>query len=121
LGLLADILELTGVDVELLLVALAPDVDSLFEQFYGYLNDDVTRRRATVGLALRLCGIPESATSERARLDADAPQIASGMLVVDVDERPVPVPFAAGARPRGEPLARGRPARPRTCRIRAAG
>jgi hypothetical protein len=47
LGRLADSLELTGVDVELLLVALAPDVDSRFEQFYGYLNDDVTRRRAT--------------------------------------------------------------------------
>jgi hypothetical protein len=88
LGRLADILELTAVDVELLLVALAPDVDSRFEQFYGYLNDDVTRRRATVGLALRLCGIPEASASGRARLDADAPLIASGMLVVDADERP---------------------------------
>ncbi|MGH3993397.1 MAG: hypothetical protein ACRDSN_13165, partial [Pseudonocardiaceae bacterium] len=47
-------------DVELLLVALAPDLDSRFEQLYGYLNDDVTRRRAAVGMALRLCGMPEA-------------------------------------------------------------
>ncbi|MER6800153.1 ATP-binding protein, partial [Amycolatopsis mediterranei] len=68
---LAERAGLTGVDVELLLVALAPDLDSRFEQFYGYLNDDVTRRRASAGLALRLCGIPEATAAGRARLDAD--------------------------------------------------
>jgi hypothetical protein len=117
LGRLAGVLKLTGVDVELLLVALAPDVGSRFEQFYGYLNDDVTRRRATVGLALRLCGIAEASASGRARLDADRFRDARGRR----GRSPVPVPFAAGARPGGEPPARGRPARPRTRRIRAAG
>ena len=43
---------LSDLDVELLLVALVPDLDSRFERLYGYLNDDVTRRRATIGLAL---------------------------------------------------------------------
>ena len=47
---------LTALDVELLLIALVPDLDSRFERLYGYLNDDVTRRRATVGLALELAG-----------------------------------------------------------------
>ncbi|MFE6612914.1 ATP-binding protein [Amycolatopsis sp. NPDC057786] len=79
---------LTGVDVELLLVALAPDLDSRFEQFYGYLNDDVTRRRATAGLALRLCGIPEASAAGRARLDADAPLITCGLLTMEEQERP---------------------------------
>lgn len=88
LGRLADSLDLTDVDVQLLLVAVAPDVDSRFEQFYGYLNDDVTRHRATVGLALRLCGIPEASATGRARLDADSPLIASGLLTVEEDERP---------------------------------
>ena len=40
---------LDEVDEELLLVAAAPDIDERFEAFYGFLNDDVTRRRATVG------------------------------------------------------------------------
>jgi hypothetical protein len=88
LGRLAEVGELTELDVELLLVALAPDVDSRFEQFYGYLNDDVTRRRATAGLALRLCGLPEAAAAGRARLDAGAPLVAGGLLVVDEPDRP---------------------------------
>ncbi|GAA1304644.1 ATP-binding protein [Saccharothrix xinjiangensis] len=74
--------------MELLLVALAPDVDSRFEQFYGYLNDDVTRRRATAGLALRLCGLPEAHAAGRARLDPSAPLPAGGLLVVEDRERP---------------------------------
>ncbi|MFJ7214213.1 ATP-binding protein [Amycolatopsis sp. NPDC098790] len=85
---LADRAGLTGVDVELLLVALAPDLDSRFEQFYGYLNDDVTRRRATAGLALRLCGIPEASATGRARLDADSPLVTCGLLTVGDDDRP---------------------------------
>jgi hypothetical protein len=79
---------LSALDTELLLVALAPDVDSRFEQFYGYLNDDVTRRRATAGLALRLCGVPEASAAGRSRLDVDAPLIANGFLVVEEPGRP---------------------------------
>ena len=49
---------LTDLDVEILLVALVPDLDARFERLYGYLNDDVTRRRATIGLALEIGGRP---------------------------------------------------------------
>ncbi|NUT94584.1 MAG: AAA family ATPase, partial [Saccharothrix sp.] len=88
LGALAEVARLSSLDVELLLVALAPDVDSRFEQFYGYLNDDVTRRRATAGLALRLCGLPEAAAAGRSRLDPASPLVAAGLLVVEDRERP---------------------------------
>ena len=80
---------LTPLDIDLLLIALAPDVDSRFEQFYGYLNDDVTRRRATVGLALRLAGLPEAAIAGRTRLDAGAPLRISGLLVIEDVDRPL--------------------------------
>jgi ATPase family associated with various cellular activities (AAA) len=80
---------LTDLDTALLLVAVAPDVDSRFEQFYGYLNDDVTRRRATVGLALRLCGLPEASAAGRSRLVATAPLVAYGMLAVEEPDRPL--------------------------------
>ncbi|GAB2945834.1 ATP-binding protein [Micromonospora polyrhachis] len=89
LDALARAAELTPLDVALLLVALAPDVDSRFEQFYGYLNDDVTRRRATVGLALRLCGLPEAAAAARVRLAAGAPLIDLRLVQVDDPDRPV--------------------------------
>jgi len=87
LGTLAATAHLTPLDFELLLIAVAPDVDSRFEQFYGYLNDDVTRRRAGIGLALRLCGLPEAALSGRARLSAGAPLIDLGILAIEDAER----------------------------------
>ncbi|MCE6995312.1 ATP-binding protein [Saccharothrix sp. S26] len=78
---LAEDFTLDPLDVELLLVALAPDVDARFELLYGYLNDDVTRRRATVGLALRLCGAP-AAGPGRFRLATTAPLVAAGLVEV---------------------------------------
>ncbi|MGH3912935.1 MAG: ATP-binding protein [Pseudonocardiaceae bacterium] len=86
---LARSMGLNPLDVELLLVALAPDLDSRFEQLYGYLNDDVTRRRAAVGMALRLCGLPEAAAAGRARLTGQAPLLAGGLLDVEDPDRPL--------------------------------
>ncbi|MDA3642869.1 ATP-binding protein [Saccharopolyspora indica] len=84
---LADDFGLTALDVELLLVALAPDVDVRFEPLYGYLNDDVTRRRPTTGLALELCGTP-SAGDGRFRFAAGAPLVSGGLLEVQEADRP---------------------------------
>jgi hypothetical protein len=61
---------LTPLDVELLMVALLPDLDSRFERLYGYLNDDVTRRRASVGLALQLAGASGLSAAARSRLES---------------------------------------------------
>ncbi|MGA3564359.1 ATP-binding protein [Melissospora conviva] len=116
LTVLAERTGLTALDEALLLVALAPDVDSRFEQFYGYLNDDVTRRRATVGLAVRLCGLPEAAAVPRTRLAAGAPLIDLGLLRIEDPDRPVltralRVPDRVGAyllgAATGEPLLAG--------------
>ncbi|MGH3755305.1 MAG: ATP-binding protein, partial [Pseudonocardiaceae bacterium] len=85
---LARSVDLEALDVELLLVALAPDLDSRFEQLYGYLNDDVTRQRAAVGMALRLCGMPEAAAEGRTRLTGAAPLLAAGLLAVEDADRP---------------------------------
>ncbi|WP_329053736.1 AAA family ATPase [Streptomyces violaceus] len=81
-------LRLTELDTALLLIALAPDLDRGFEPLYGYLNDDVSRRRATVALALDLCGIPVHLAEGRARLHPAAPLSAFGLLTVEEPERP---------------------------------
>ncbi|MEV1044811.1 ATP-binding protein [Streptomyces sp. NPDC049916] len=88
LGRLAARFALTPLDVELLLVALAPDLDHRFERLYGYLNDDLTRRRPTIGLALELCALP-SAGPARFRLAPAAPLVAGGLLEIAEPERPV--------------------------------
>ncbi|MFF0284340.1 ATP-binding protein [Rhodococcus aetherivorans] len=75
-------------DVELLLVCLLPDLDTRFERLYGYLNDDVTRRRATVGLALTLVGLSPLVSSARARLLPGSPLIRHALVLVEETERP---------------------------------
>ncbi len=79
---------LTDLDVELLVVAIVPDLDARFERLYGYLNDDVTRRRATVGLALELAGVPAASAAARARLLPGAPLVDSGLLQIEDADRP---------------------------------
>jgi hypothetical protein len=84
---LAQAFGLAAVDVELLLVALLPEVDARFEPLIGYLNDDVTRRRASVGLALQLCGLAAASGTARARLSPASPLVAGGLVVVEDLER----------------------------------
>ncbi|MEU4175879.1 ATP-binding protein [Streptomyces sp. NPDC026589] len=88
LGRLADRFGLAPLDVELLLVAVAPDIDTRFERLYGYLNDDLTRRRPTIGLALELCGLP-TAGPGRFRFTPSAPLVAGGLLEITDGERPL--------------------------------
>ncbi|WEO99442.1 ATP-binding protein [Streptomyces sp. FXJ1.172] len=87
LGTLAARFGLSPLDLDLLLIALAPDLDARFERLYGYLNDDLTRRRPTVGLALELCGLAP-ASAARFRLAPAAPLVAGGLLEITEPERP---------------------------------
>ncbi|MEV8629653.1 ATP-binding protein [Streptomyces sp. NBC_01268] len=87
LGVLAGRFGLAPLDLDLLLMALAPDLDARFEQLYGYLNDDLTRRRPTVGLALDLCG-RTGVPAARFRLSPAAPLVAGGLIEVAEPERP---------------------------------
>ena len=86
---LARNFRLDEIDIELVLIAMAPDVDARFERLYGYLQDDVSRRRASVGLGLELCGLPSSSAYARSRLAAGAPLVDEYLVQVEENERPV--------------------------------
>jgi hypothetical protein len=77
-------------DVELLLIALAPDLDPRFERLYGYLHDDVSRRRASAGLALELAGAGSGVASgvERVRLGPHGALVSGGIVLVEDPDRP---------------------------------
>nr|WP_235032402.1 ATP-binding protein [Actinacidiphila yanglinensis] len=81
-------LGLSELDARILLCALAPDLDRTFEPLYGYLNDDVSRRRATIGLALDLCGVPAHRAEGRAAFHPSAPLVSLGLIEVEEPERP---------------------------------
>ncbi|HLL45201.1 MAG TPA: hypothetical protein VK399_00765, partial [Longimicrobiaceae bacterium] len=72
---------LTDVDLGLLLVALAPELDLKYERVFAYLQDDVTRKRPTVDLALGLLAPAwEDRLRARARLAPTAPLLRHRLL-----------------------------------------
>jgi hypothetical protein len=79
---------LDALDLDLLVVALAPDVDSRFERLYGYLQDDVTRKRASIGLAFELCGLAALSGTGRDRLSLGSPLRDGALIEVEEPERP---------------------------------
>ncbi len=86
---LARIFGLDLADTEILIVALAPDLDPRFERLYGYLHDDVTRGRATIGLALELCGLERTSPVARQRLAPTSSLVAGELILVEEADRPI--------------------------------
>ena len=56
LSALAYVFDLDPLETEIVLICLAPDIDLRYERLYGYLQDDVTRRRPTTDLVAKLLG-----------------------------------------------------------------
>jgi AAA+ superfamily predicted ATPase len=81
LAQLAARFELTPFDCDVLLLALAPELNLRYERLYGYIQDDVTKKRPTVDLALRLlCDDPTQALAARARFAPGAPLLRHGLV-----------------------------------------
>jgi hypothetical protein len=54
LDALTQLFRLSAFGRDLVLLCLAPELDASFERLYGYVQDDVTRKHATLDLALAL-------------------------------------------------------------------
>ena len=79
--------ELEPDEIDILVIALAPDLDPRVERLYAYLQADVSRRRASAGLALELVGGP-LAPLDRDRLAPAGRLVAGGLVIVEEPERP---------------------------------
>ncbi len=75
--------------VDVLLLALAPDVDPAYPQIYAYLNDDVRRRWPTVDLARRLFG-----EAAEPALGADGPLFRPALMLPQAPQERAPLPLA---------------------------
>ena len=72
---------LSDFDLDVIVIALAPEVDLRYERLYAYVQDDVTKKRPTVDLALNLlCSCAEEKIEERTRFAADAPLVQHGLI-----------------------------------------
>ena len=88
--------DLAAFDLDLVVIALAPEVDLRYERLYGYLQDDLTRRRPSVDLALNLlCPTAEARLARRAHVTADAPLVRHGLLRISPDPNHVQPPLLA--------------------------
>lgn len=74
LATLLKIFSLSPVDLDLLLIALGPEIDLRYERLYAYLQDDVTKKKPGVELALNLlCPSLQAKLLIRERLSPNAP------------------------------------------------
>ena len=87
---------LSPFDLDLVLVALGPHVDLKYERIYSYLQDDVTRRRPSVDLALNLlCTSPGEKLERRAHFAAQAPLLRHGLIRLSAEPHQVDPPLLA--------------------------
>jgi AAA+ superfamily predicted ATPase len=72
---------LSSFDLDLILIALAPELDRRYERLYAYLQDHVSRRWPSVDLALNLlCPDAAARLERRAHFDPHAPLIRHGLI-----------------------------------------
>jgi SpoVK/Ycf46/Vps4 family AAA+-type ATPase len=78
--------------LDVLLVALLPEIDLRYERLYAYLHDDVTRKRPSVDLTLHLlCRLFDERFAARARFEVTAPLVHHGLvqLISDASSPPL--------------------------------
>jgi hypothetical protein len=93
---LAHQFELTPFDLDLFLIALAPELDLRYERIYAYLQDDVSRKRPSVDLALNLlCSSAEEKLHGRARFGAGAPLLRHDVIHLVADSGRTEPPLLA--------------------------
>ena len=96
-GIRLPILELAGrfalspLEMDLLFTCLAVELDRRYERVYGFLQDDMTRRLASAGLAMALCcdSVVEQLNA-RELLNAQAPLRHYGLLELADDGSATP-------------------------------
>jgi SpoVK/Ycf46/Vps4 family AAA+-type ATPase len=72
---------LSAFEVDVLLACIAPDIDTSFERIYGFLQDDLSRRRPRVELLLRmLCRDGAEVPAARATFGPTAPLFRGDLL-----------------------------------------
>ncbi len=91
---LAELFDLSPAALEVTLLLLAPEVDARFARVYAYLQDDVSRRWLSPGLALRL--LPGTAVDDpagRGLFAPDSPLVQHQLIRIGAGGEQVPAPL----------------------------
>ena len=89
---------LSSFDLDVCVMALAPEIDLRYQRLYAYLQDDVTRKYPSVDLALNLlCRSQDDKLARRAHFTPDAVLVRHGLLQVGLDTARPPAPLLSQA------------------------
>lgn len=98
---------LDTVDLDIVLIALAPEVDLRYERLFAYLQDDVTRRRPTVDLVLNLlCASRDAKILARDRFGPQSPLLRQRLMHLVTEGVGADAPLLAHAIKLEEPVVR---------------
>jgi len=86
LAILANKLQLNPFDVDVILICLAAELDLRYERLFAYLQDDVTRKRPSIDLALNLlCASFAEKLEGRERFATASPLIKNRLISLSED------------------------------------
>lgn len=87
---------LSSFDLDVMLIALAPEIDLDYGRLYAYLQDNVSRRWPSVDLVLNLlCKSPDDKIACRTRFSPQAPLLNHQLLKISADREGDTVPLLA--------------------------
>lgn len=96
LAWLKQVFGLSPFDIDIILIALAPELDLRYERLYAYLQDDVTKKRPTMDLALNLlCPSVEAKLARHDHFTSDAPVIRHDLIRLIPDSHQLQPPLLA--------------------------
>jgi hypothetical protein len=84
---LRRLFSLSAAEADVLLLAVAPEIDLRYESIYGYLHNDVTRKSASIDLAVRLFFEGDHTAAEVRRLFHPAGTLLREHLITVIGER----------------------------------
>jgi len=86
LSRLVELFGLSDLQREVLVICLGPEIDLKYERLYGYLHDDMTKKRPTLDLVMRLlCARFEERLSVRQLLEPGSPLVEWGLVSLHDD------------------------------------
>jgi hypothetical protein len=84
LPLLANIFGLTPFELDVILICLAPELDTKYERLYAYLHNDATKKQPSVDLIIKILNLVYNTKEEklyaRQYFDASAPLVKHHIL-----------------------------------------
>lgn len=85
---LQSVFGLTASEVDILLICILPELDPRYRRLFGYLQDDASRTRPSVELALQIAAPPDAG---RELFEGSRPLLANRLLIDALPDEPLPM------------------------------